>query len=174
MTRFRLYTSDYKTARSLPAKSRKCWNPGTGLRQLNPPALNLIFLCTIILFHQISSLIITPSSIYNHFLQLWYSPFNHPSCGLDNLIRFYCRTPCRFYIKFNAVGGTFWGKCHLGRKLKKQTTFFFFAEGTASLGNAQDCTRIKLIHHLHTDTTALKKGTSQEISSPSMKKLKNV
>lgn len=103
-----------------------------------------IFLCTIILIHQIYSLIIIPSSIYNHFFSR-YVP-STTSRGFNNLIRYYCRTPVAIhkvdgceekFLRKTVFWETFWG-----------SFFFFSVRGNLSLSNEQDCTRTDLTHNL--------------------------
>lgn len=135
-----------------------------------------IFLCTIILIHQIYSLIIIPSSIYNHFFSR-YVP-STTSRGFNNLIRYYCRTPVAIhkvdgceekFLRKTVFWETFWG------------SFFFSLYGEisplATNKTALAPTSLTTSHgHYHKkEKKKKKKGTSQEISSSSpMKKIQNV
>lgn len=105
------------------------------------------FFCTIVSFHQISSLKIFSSSIYNHVFLLWYFPM---SCGFSNLIGYYCRTPVTIHNIDGCEGESFWGTqggiCGI---------FFSLRRGNLSLSNKREFTRTNLTHNL-TWTQSLK------------------
>lgn len=131
--------------------SNKEWTLWHLQLSFNASTSNLIFLCTITSFHQISSLIIIPSSIYNHFLQLWYFPLNHHSCGFDNLIEYNCRTP----VALRKVQ-----RCeeNILRKMlfRKKCKIFVFSL-LRKARPSQDRIRIDLIHHHAQTRLRLKK-----------------